>query len=694
MSIRTKILSVVDTILRVPPLFVIDELLKIGLGLPYITENEIDITDTIVEPYENVTTKFNDHFHANTNEATFYSVIFLTLLRFGFCCLACMAALCVFTLTTKHLMIVYMYLASVGLIFISYWANVSTVKIVISILETMDVSKTSLLEDLLSLNFEQLMEPAGYASTIIQNCIIQYLLGTFFSYIYIGPRYNIIQKLLPISFMAPSLLSVLPLPEMVLYHTPVFAALLPLAIVKFIIWYSVFSIFQTLYGGYQHARTFITNYGLSALVETEWLRLNVPCVLRTFWFLRALENCFSFAMYKFAADSTYKLMDMQAILELLKNVMVSGCETLTAVLGMASVVSFICHYFGCFFQWILLTEDEDDKSVGTVAAILFYILALQTGLTSLDPEKRFIRLCRNCCLMFTALLHFIHNLVNPLLMSLSASHNPALHKHLRALGVCVFLIVYPLILLFYLWGHLKMSTWLFSVTAFSIEVIVKVCVSLMIYSLFLIDAYRVTFWEKLDDYVYYIRAFGNTVQFMFGIFLLFNGAWIITFESGGAIRAIMMCIHAYFNIWCEAKAGWSVFMKRRTAVNKINSLPEANLEQLVKLNDVCAICYQEMKNAKVTKCKHYFHGVCLRKWLYVQDRCPLCHEILYKVDNNELNKDDQQHQPGEGGDGDEAANGDVADLEDDFHEEPVLDPLLNEFVIDYNDENIPLIDTR
>lgn len=87
MSIRTKILSVVDTILRVPPLFVIDELLKIGLGLPYITENEIDITDTIVEPYENVTTKFTDHFHTNTNEATFYSVIFLTLLRFGFCCL-------------------------------------------------------------------------------------------------------------------------------------------------------------------------------------------------------------------------------------------------------------------------------------------------------------------------------------------------------------------------------------------------------------------------------------------------------------------------------------------------------------------------------------------------------------------------------------------------------------------------------
>lgn len=558
--------------------------------------------------------------------------------------LACIAALCVFTLATKHLTTVYMYLASVGLVFISYWANVSTIKHVLAALASPDTVKTSILEDLLSLKIGNILAPESYATVVIQNYVIQFTLGLIYAYIHLGPRYNVIQKLLPISFVAPSILSILPLPEMVLYHAPVFASLLPLAIVKFVLWYSILNIFQTIYGGYLMARLFINNYGISALVEAEWLRLNVPCVLRTFWFLRAFESCASFAMYKIAMEPEYKLLDCEGILELLKNVMVSGCETLMAVLGMTSVVSFTCHYFGSFFQWVLLTEDDDDKSVGTVAAILFYILALQTGLTSLDPEKRFIRLCRNCCLMFTALLHFIHNLVSPLLMSLSASHNPSLHRHIRALGVCLFLIIYPIILLVYLWRHLAMSTWLFSVTAFSIEVIVKVFVSLMIYSLFLFDACRATFWEKLDDYVYYIRAFGNTVQFMFGIFLFFNGAWIITFESGGAIRAIMMCIHAYFNIWCEAKAGWSVFMKRRTAVNKINSLPEANIEQLEMLDDVCAICYQEMKSAKVTKCKHYFHGVCLRKWLYVQDRCPLCHEILYKVDSNDDAKDEPQQE--------------------------------------------------
>lgn len=147
----------------------------------------------------------------------------------------------------------------------------------------------------------------------------------------------------------------------------------------------------------------------------------------------------------------------------------------------------------------------------------------------------------------------------------------------------------------------------------------------------MIDAFRTSMWEQLDDYVYYIRATGNSIEFIFGIFLFFNGAWILLFESGGTIRALMMCIHAYFNIWLQAKAGWKTFIKRRHAVYKINSLPEATEEQLQNFDDVCAICYQELTTARITKCNHYFHGVCLRKWLYVQDICPLCHDTLYNI---------------------------------------------------------------
>ena len=84
--------------------------------------------------------------------------------------------------------------------------------------------------------------------------------------------------------------------------------------------------------------------------------------------------------------------------------------------------------------------------------------------------------------------------------------------------------------------------------------------------------------------------------------------------------------------------GWKTFINRRYAVHKINSLPKASPEQLRDFDDVCAICYQELTTARITRCNHYFHSVCLRKWLYLQDACPLCHKTLYNI-QSETNKD-------------------------------------------------------
>jgi len=39
-----------------------------------------------------------------------------------------------------------------------------------------------------------------------------------------------------------------------------------------------------------------------------------------------------------------------------------------------------------------------------------------------------------------------------------------------------------------------------------------------------------------------------------------------------------------------------------------------------------------MASAKVTRCRHIYHAICLRKWLYMQDSCPMCHEKLYQTD--------------------------------------------------------------
>ncbi|KAG5671481.1 hypothetical protein PVAND_001676 [Polypedilum vanderplanki] len=617
MSIRAKFLAWVDVLMRVAPLFLLDEILKMNLFNENSSSTQLGnstnfdmINDTIEESTLNQTEAIlSSTFDVYTLSITLFKcLIFL---------IGCFCSLAIFMLWTRHLVIIYMYVISVGLIFLSYWSNVSAISL-------LKEGNPSLIEDILNVNVLRLSSPDGTAVTLLPHFLLQYVMGTIFAYIHLGPKHHRIQQILPFTFLMPLTLAILPIPLNIVKHAPTFAAVLPLVLSKIAIWSASIDIFKTLISGYRHAVSFAENFGLSALVENEWQRLNVPCVLRAFWTIRLLEQ--------FASLTLSPEGEALSFMFTIQKLLVSGCETLIALLGMTSIISMICHYLGVLFQMFLMSDEDEDKSIGTVSAILFYILSLQTGLTNLQPDKRFIRLCRNMCLLLTALLHFLHNMVSPILMSLSASHNPSRKRHTRALLVCAFLLISPVILLLILWSRHQPSTWLLAVTVFSIEVVVKVLVSLATYTLFLLDAQRQTFWERLDDYIYYIKAFGNSVEFCFGIFLFFNGAWILIFESGGSIRAVMLLIHSYFNIWCEARAGWSVYMKRRTAVQKIASLPEASSEELQKFDDVCAICYQEMTSAKITRCRHYFHGVCLRKWLYVQDKCPLCHEIVINQD--------------------------------------------------------------
>ncbi|XP_070541471.1 E3 ubiquitin-protein ligase RNF139-like [Ptychodera flava] len=406
----------------------------------------------------------------------------------------------------------------------------------------------------------------------------------------------------------------------------------------------------------------IRNYGVHIFVEDQWRRLHVPTVLRVFWITRFMTQAvFLTVMLLSVEDQSLYTLEYEKIWDILSNLLISGCDSTLTVLGMSAIISSIAQKFGSIIQFILGGENDEDKHMGTVSAILFFILALQTGLSGLAPEQRLARLYRNFCLLLTAIMHFIHNMVNPVLMALSASHNTSITRHLRVLAICLSLLIAAPWLMIHIWNNYNISTWLLAVTAFCVEVCIKVFVSLLVYLLFIIDAYRNTFWEKLDDYVYYVKAFGNSIEFIFGIFLFGNGAWIMIFESGGNIRAFMMCIHAYFNIWQQAKLGWKVFMNRRTAVKKINSLPVATNQQLDELNDVCAICYQELLSACITPCNHYFHSLCLRKWLYLQDKCPLCHSYIYKEDKDNAEDVDEDEE------GDEEEEEDVINNDNDEH---------------------------
>ncbi|XP_078253448.1 E3 ubiquitin-protein ligase RNF139 [Rhinoraja longicauda] len=379
-------------------------------------------------------------------------------------------------------------------------------------------------------------------------------------------------------------------------------------------------------------------YGLQVIVEDTWKRIRFPDVLRVFWLTRLMAQAIIlvYVVKVTEGDSENKsyFISWNDSWEVLCNLIISGCDSTLTVLGMSAVISSLAHYLGLGILAFIGSTEEEDKRLGFVAPVLFFILALQTGLSGLEPEERLVRLSRNMCLLLTAILHFIHGMTDPVLMSLGASHVSSFRRHLPVLLVSISLFILPIILSCTLWQVHTLNTWLFAVTAFCVELCLKVIVSLTVYTLFIIDGYYNVLWEKLDDYIYYVRSTGNVIEFIFGVIMFGNGAYTMMFESGSKIRACMMCLHAYFNIYLQAKNGWKTFINRRTAVKKINSLPEIRGNSLHDIGDVCAICYQEFTtSARITPCNHYFHALCLRKWLYIQDTCPMCHQGVYIEEN-------------------------------------------------------------
>lgn len=288
------------------------------------------------------------------------------------------------------------------------------------------------------------------------------------------------KRLVGLFFILPTVLSLLPnIGAVWLILGSLGTASIALLYITLNLAFQVKTIYTTVREDILWARNISRHYGVYTLIENQWARLHVPQVLRVFWLTRLTEQAImiiadtAHASYLESGQASVPL-DFQYFWTTGRELLVRGCETLVAVLGMTSVLSSISHQIGCLMQAFLAVEDPEDRSIGTVSAILFFILALQTGLTGMEPEKRFHRLYRNLWLLFTAILHFIHNMVSPLLFSLSASRNMSLAKHSRALLVCLFLIVFPTWFLYFLWTNNPVSTWLLAVSAFSIEVVIKV----------------------------------------------------------------------------------------------------------------------------------------------------------------------------------------------------------------------------
>ncbi|CAF4151564.1 unnamed protein product [Rotaria socialis] len=198
------------------------------------------------------------------------------------------------------------------------------------------------------------------------------------------------------------------------------------------------------------------------------------------------------------------------------------------------------------------------------------------------------------------------------------------HRHIyTCLSILFIIISYTTVL----WNLTSISTWLLAVTAFSLELIVRLLASLAQYTLYVLDAYRcLSNADSFDEYIFRIKAITSCCEFILGVFLLCNGFYILCFEARGALRAFMLAIHAHLNIIKNFRRGWQILRNRRSAWDNVNHLPLATEEQIQNYNDICSICHNILTigNTCITPCSHLFHQKCLQKAFYATPNCALC----------------------------------------------------------------------
>ncbi|XP_068017466.1 RING finger protein 145 [Melanerpes formicivorus] len=364
-------------------------------------------------------------------------------------------------------------------------------------------------------------------------------------------------------------------------------------------------------------------YGLLALGMSLWNQLVVPVLFMVFWLVLFALQIYSYFSTRDQPASRERL------LFLFLTSIAECCSTPYSLLGLVFTVSFValgvltlCKFY---LQGYRAFMNDPAMNRGMTEGVTLLILAVQTGLIELQVVHRAFLLSIILFIVVASILQSMLEIADPIVLALGASRDKSLWKHFRAVSLCLFLLVFPAYMAYMICQFFHMDFWLLIIISSSILTSLQVLGTLFIYVLFMVEEFRKEPVENMDDVIYYVNGTYRLLEFLVALCVVAYGVSETIFGEWTVMGSVIIFIHSYYNVWLRAQLGWKSFLLRRDAVNKIKSLPVATKEQLEQHNDICAICYQDMKTAVITPCSHFFHAGCLKKWLYVQETCPLCH---------------------------------------------------------------------
>uniref|UniRef100_A0A1A8A9N5 RING finger protein 145 n=1 Tax=Nothobranchius furzeri TaxID=105023 RepID=A0A1A8A9N5_NOTFU len=428
---------------------------------------------------------------------------------------------------------------------------------------------------------------------------------------------------------------------------------------------------------YRELAQVVEVYGLLALGMSLWNQLVLPVLFMCFWLV-----LFALQIYTYFSTRDQPT-SRERLLFLFLTSIAECCSTPYSLLGLVFTVSFIalgvltlCKFY---LQGYRAFMNDNTMHRGMTEGITLLILAVQTGLIELQVIHRAFLLSIILFIVVASILQSMLEIADPIVLALGASRDKSLWKHFRAVSLCLFLLIFPAYMSYMICQFFHMDFWLLIIISSSILTSLQVLGTLLIYVLFMVEEFRKAPVENMDEVIYYVNGTYRLLEFLVAVCVVCYGISETVFGEWSVMGSTIILVHSYYNVWLRAQLGWQSFLLRRDAVNKIKSLPTASDAQLEQYNDICAICFQDMSSAVITPCSHFFHAGCLKKWLYVQESCPLCHAQLKSqapaasASNSETNQSsagqegasDENKDKTQSEDGDDDEEGSAGQEEDD-----------------------------
>ena len=123
----------------------------------------------------------------------------------------------------------------------------------------------------------------------------------------------------------------------------------------------------------------------------------------------------------------------------------------------------------------MLLFDQALEKTGVTEGVMMALLALQTGLIDLPMPQRMGAMCVILFVVVISLVQSMHEIVEPILLTLSASHSRSILRHIRVIAVCLFLLVSSLYMTFFVCQLLDVDLWMLVVITTCTLTSVQVC---------------------------------------------------------------------------------------------------------------------------------------------------------------------------------------------------------------------------